>query len=78
MEVGERKRNFGNNITKICAQKNPANLPDIRDCIDQNERKKKKKLNCGKSNATTINYFNIFLKIVVISNFLLILIRAHQ
>ena len=51
---------------------------DIRDCIDQNEKKKKKKLNCGKSNATTINYFNIFLQIVVISNFLLILIRAHQ
>ena len=50
---------------------------DIIDCIDQNV-KKKKKLNCGKSNATTINYFNIFLQIVVISNFLLILIRAHQ
>ena len=50
---------------------------DIRDCIDQNE-KKKKKLNCDKSNAMTINYFNIFLQIVVIFNFLLILIKTHQ
>ena len=50
---------------------------DIRDCIDQNE-KKKKKLNCDKSNAMTTNYFNIFLQIVVIFNFLLILIKTHQ
>ena len=35
------------------------------------EIKKKKKLNCGKSNATATNYFIIFLQIVVMTNFLL-------
>ena len=40
--------------------------------------KKKRKLNCGKSNATATNYFTIFLQIVVMTNFLLVLIMAHQ
>ena len=38
---------------------------------DLNEIKKKKNLNCGKSNATATNYFIIFLQIVVMANFLL-------
>ena len=48
------------------------------------EIKKKKKncgnwiVNCGKSNASSTNYFIIFLQIVVIANFLLVLIKAHQ
>ena len=47
-------------------------------------KKKKKKncgnwiVNCGKSNALSTNYFIIFLQIVVIANFLLVLIKAHQ
>ena len=36
----------------------------------------KKNLNCGKSNDTATNYFIIFLQIVVMTNFLLVLIRA--
>ena len=47
--------------------------------IDLTEiKKKKKKRNCGKSNATATNYFIIFLQIVVMANFLLVLIRTHQ
>ena len=54
--------------------------------IDLTKIKKKKKkgncgnwiVNCGKSNATSTNYFIIFLQIVVMANFLLVLIRAHQ
>ena len=35
-------------------------------------------MNCGKSNAMTTNYFTIFLQTVVMANFLLVLIMAHQ
>ena len=38
----------------------------------------KKKKNCGKSNDIATNYFTIFLQTVVMANFLLVLIRAHQ
>ena len=40
------KRNSGNSIAKICAQKNLADLPKIGDWLDRNLKKKKKK-NCG-------------------------------
>ena len=78
------KRNSGNSIAKICAQKNLADLPKIGDWLDRNLKKKKKKelwqlnCDCGKSNATTTNYFIIFSQIVVMTNFLLVLIRGHQ
>ena len=39
-------------------------------------KEKKRKLNCGKSNAMVTNYFTIFLQTVVMANFLLILIMA--
>ena len=41
------------------------------------KKKKKRKLNYGKSNALATNYFTIFLQTSVITNFLL-LIKAHQ
>ena len=40
--------------------------------------KKKKNLNCGKSNAMALCYFIIFLQTVVMANFLLVLISAYQ
>ena len=41
-------------------------------------KKRKKKLNSGESNAMVTNYFTIFLQIVVMTNFLPVLIKAHQ
>ena len=48
-------------------------LPKLKD-----EKKKKRKLNYGKSNSLATNYFTIFLQTVVMTNFLLVLIMAHQ
>ena len=74
MDVRERKRNFGNDI----AQKNFWNYDNwIAEIGGLKKEKKKRKLNCGKSNATATNYFIIFLQTVIIVNFLLVLIRAH-
>ena len=67
---GERKRNFGNNIAtkkKLLWQLNCRNW----------RIKKRKKLNCCKSNAMPTNYFTIFLQTVIMTNFLL-LIKVHQ
>ena len=47
-------------------------LPKLKD-----EKKKKRKLNYGKSNSLTTNYFTIFLHTVIMTNFLF-LIKAHQ
>ena len=65
--------NFGNEIAKKKKNLNCGNwIAKIRGL------KKKRKLNCGKSNATATHYLTIFLQTVVMTNFLLVFIRARQ
>ena len=74
-DVGERKRNFDNDIAK---RKEKIELWNLNCRNWRIKKKKKRKLNCGQSNVTATSYFTIFLQTVVMINFLLVLIRAHQ
>ena len=74
-DVGERKRNFDNDIAK---RKEKIELWQLNCRNWRIKKKKKRKLNYGQSNVTATSYFTIFLQTVVMINFLLVLIRAHQ
>ena len=64
IDVWERKRNFGNDIAKKKKTKKKKimaiELPKLKD-----EKKKKRKLNYGKSNSLATNYFTIFYKLLL-------------
>ena len=74
-DVGERKRNFDNNIAK---RKEKIELWQLNCRNWRIKKKKKRKLNCGKSNATVTRYFTIFLQTVVIASFLLVLVGEQK
>ena len=71
-DMGERKKNFSNDIAK----KKKMNCRNWK--IKKRKKKKKRKLNCGKSNATVTRYFTIFLQTVVIASFLLVLVGEQK